>query len=120
MFKYMDVFKILRKTTVEQFEVEIFTEQSYVFISMKVKDPEQVLKVSSALVIIISIQRNEQNGRFKPIDLQKHGSEYTQWHAGSYMILRKGSMGHFRITIWATHLIKEFRSLPMRLCIIGY
>ena len=32
---------------------------------MKVKNQKQVLKLFSALVIIISIERNEQNRRFK-------------------------------------------------------
>ena len=32
---------------------------------IKIKNQKQVLKLFPALVIIISIQRNEQNGRFK-------------------------------------------------------
>ena len=42
----------------EQSEVEIIT-------LMEVKTQEQVLKLFSACVVIISIQRNEQNTRFK-------------------------------------------------------
>ena len=45
----------------EQSEVEIFTT----IILMEVKTQEQVLKLFSACVVIISIQRNEQNRRFK-------------------------------------------------------
>ena len=52
------VFKILRQTIVEQSEVEIIT-------LMEVKTREQALKLFSACVVIISIQRNEQNTRFK-------------------------------------------------------
>ena len=36
--------------------------------------------------------------------MQRHGSEYAQLLAGSYRILRNGSMGLFQITIWTTHL----------------
>ena len=42
----------------EQSEVEIIT-------LMEVKIQEQVLKLFSACVVIISIQRNEQNTKFK-------------------------------------------------------
>ena len=42
----------------EQLEAEIIT-------LMEVKTQEQVLKLFSACVAIISIQRNEQNTRFK-------------------------------------------------------
>ena len=42
----------------EQSEVEIIT-------LMEVKTQEQVLKLFSACVVIISIQRNGQNTRFK-------------------------------------------------------
>ena len=52
------VFKIMRQTIVEQSEVERIT-------LMEVKTQEQVLKLFSACVVIISIQRNEQNTRFK-------------------------------------------------------
>ena len=45
---------------------------------MEVKTQEQVLKPFSACVVIISIQRNEQNTRFKALDLQQHGSEHAQ------------------------------------------
>ena len=58
MFKYIYVFKILRQTIVEQSEVEIIT-------LMEVKTQKQVLMLFSACVVIISIQRNEQNTRFK-------------------------------------------------------
>ena len=43
---------------------------------MEVKTQEQVLKLFSACVVIISIQRNEQNTRFK--HLQQHGSVHAQ------------------------------------------
>ena len=52
------VLKILRQTIVEQSEVEMIT-------LMEVKTHEQVLKLFSACVVIISIQINEQNTRFK-------------------------------------------------------
>ena len=42
----------------EQSEVEIIT-------LMEVKTQKRVLKLFSAFVVIISIQRNEQNTRFK-------------------------------------------------------
>ena len=58
IYIYMCVFKILRQTIVEQSEVEIIT-------LMEVKTQEQVLKLFSACVVIISIQRKEQNTRFK-------------------------------------------------------
>ena len=58
IYIYICVFKILRQTIVEQSEVEIIT-------LMEVKTQEQVLKLFSACVVIISIQRNEQNTRFK-------------------------------------------------------
>ena len=58
MIKYIHVFKILRQTIVEQSEVEIST-------LMEVKTQDQVLKLSSACVVIISIQRNEHNTRFR-------------------------------------------------------
>ena len=41
---------------------------------MEVKTQEQILKLFSACVVIISIQRNEQNTIFK----QQHGSEHAQ------------------------------------------
>ena len=52
MFKYICVFKILRKTIVEQSEVEIIT-------LMEVKTQAQVLKLFSPCVVIISIQMNK-------------------------------------------------------------
>ena len=52
------MFKILRQTIVEQSEVEIIT-------LIEVKTQEQVFKLFSACVVIISIQRNGQNTRFK-------------------------------------------------------
>ena len=46
---------------------------------MEVKTQEQVLKLFSACVVIISIESNEQNTRFlKALDLQQHGSEHAQ------------------------------------------
>ena len=48
-----------------------------IIILMEVKTQEQVLKLFSACVVIISIQRNEQNTRFKHFE-QQHGSEHAQ------------------------------------------
>ena len=58
MFQYIYVFKILRQTIVEQSEVEIIP-------LMEAETQEQVLKLFSACIVIISIQRNKQNTRFK-------------------------------------------------------
>ena len=55
---YIYVFKILRQTIVEQSDVEVIT-------LMEVKTQEQVLKLFSVCVVIISIKRTEQNSRFK-------------------------------------------------------
>ena len=64
---------------------------------MNMKNKKQVLKLFSALVIIIHIQGNEQDGRFKH-------QIYSNMVLSMLRILRKESMGHFRITIWSTHL----------------
>ena len=58
IFIHIYVVMILRQTIVKQSEVELFT-------LMEVKTQEQALKLYSACVVIISIQRNEQNTTFK-------------------------------------------------------
>ena len=45
--------------------MEVKTQEHKIIILMEVKTQEQVLKLFSACVVIISIQRNEQNTRFK-------------------------------------------------------
>ena len=84
----------------EQSDVEIIT-------LMEVKTEEQVLKLFSACVVIISIQRNEQNTRFKHqicSNMVLSMLSSLQDPIGSYRILKNGSMGVFQITIWTTHL----------------
>ena len=56
------MFKIPRQTIVEQSEGGNIHK---IIILMEVKTQEQVLKLFSACVVIISIQRNGQNTRFK-------------------------------------------------------
>ena len=60
---YICVFKILRQTIVEQSEVEQYSQNNHII--MEVKTQEQVLKLFSACVVIISVQTNGQNTRFK-------------------------------------------------------
>ena len=74
---------------------------------MEVKTQEQVLKLFSTCVVIISIQKNEQNTRFKHsicsnVVLSMLSS--LQDPIASYRILTNGSIGLFQITIWTTHL----------------
>ena len=69
---------------------------------MEVKTQEQVLKLFSACVVIISIQRNEQNTRFKHqtcSNMVLSMLSSLQDPIGSYRILRNGSIGLSQITI---------------------
>ena len=78
-------------------------------ILMEVKSQEQVLKLFSACVVIISVQRNEQNTRFKHqicSNMVLSMLSGLQDPIGPYRILRNGSIGLFQITIWTTHLKK--------------
>ena len=73
------------------------------------KTQEQVLKLFSAYVVIISIKRNEQNTRFKHqiySNMVLSMLSSLQDPIGCYRILRNGSIGLFQITIWTTHLKK--------------
>ena len=76
---------------------------------MEVKTQEQVVKLFSACVVIISIQRNEQNTRFKHqicSNMVLSMLSSLQDPIESYRILRNGSSWLFPITIWTTHLKK--------------
>ena len=81
IYIYIYMFKILRQTIVEQSEVEIIT-------LMEVKTQEQVLKLFSACVVIISIQRNEQNRTWFPSMLSSLqdpiGSGPEEWVFGAF------------------------------------
>ena len=72
---------------------------------MEVKNQKQVLKLFSAFVIITGVFLFKEMNKIE--DLSITCRSIAAWFRACSVacrILRNGSTGHFRITIWSTHL----------------